>query len=94
MKLREIKEMTKDVFTFPTDLWARVLYDWAVAYRGSGDTDALMDSLIPLYFGKTLSFVKKTEKMTIQQAEAAIEEDCMVFESTKPYLVRKWNGNK
>jgi len=91
MKLHEIKEMKKDVFAFPTDLWARVLYDWAIAYRDSDDTDSLMDSLIPLYFGKTLSFVKKTEKMTIQQAEAAIEEDCMIFESTKPYLVRKWN---
>ena len=33
MKLYEIKEMTKDVFAFPTDLWARVLYDWAVAYK-------------------------------------------------------------
>ena len=89
-KLYEIKDLKKDVFTFPTDLWARVLYDWAIAYRDSNDRDSLMDSLIPLYFGKTLSFVKKTEKMTIQQAEAAIEEDCMVFESTKPYLVRKW----
>ncbi len=91
-KLYEIKEMTKDVFAFPTDLWARVLYDWALAYRDADDIDLLMDSLIPLYFGKTLSFVKKTEKMTIQQAEAAIEEDCMTFETTKPYLVRKWNG--
>lgn len=91
LKLYEIKEMAKDIFAFPTDLWARVLYDWAIAYRESDDTDLLMDSLIPLYFGKTLSFVKKTEKMTIQKAEAAIEEDCMIFESTKPYLVRKWD---
>lgn len=91
MKLREIKGMKKDLFTFPTDLWARVLYDWAIAYRGSDDTESLMDSLIPLYFGKTLSFVRKTEKMTIQQAEEAIEEDCMTFETTKPYLVRKWD---
>ncbi len=91
-KLHEIKEMKKEVFAFPTDLWARVLYEWAVAYRDSDDKDFLMDSLIPLYFGRTLSFVKKTEKMTIQQAEAAIEEDCMIFEQTKPYLIRKWKN--
>ncbi len=89
-KLYEIKEMNKDVITFPTDLWARVLYDWAIAYRDSVDTDLLMDSLVPLYFGKTVSFVKKTEKMTMHQAETTIEEDCMIFESTKPYLLRKW----
>ena len=91
MKLQEIRGMKKSIFAFPTDLWARVLYDWAIAYRDSDNTELLMDSLIPLYFGKTLSFVKKTEKMTIQQAEEAIEQDCMTFETTKPYLVKKWN---
>jgi len=83
--------MKKTLLTFPTDLWARVLYDWAIAYRNEIiDTDQLMDSMIPLYFGKTLSFVKKTTKMTIQQAEEAIENDCITFEMTKPYLLRKW----
>ncbi len=91
LKLMEIKGMTKEVFDFPTDLWARVLYDVAIAYRDSApERDLIMDSLIPLYFGKTLAFVKKTEKMTIQQAEEAIEEDCMTFEMTKPYLIQRW----
>jgi glucosylglycerate synthase len=92
VKLHEIKEITLDLFTFPTDLWARILYDWAVAYRDAKDTGSLMDALVPLYFGKTLSFIRKTEKMTTQQTEAAIEEECMVFESTKPYLIRKWEN--
>jgi hypothetical protein len=26
----------------------------------------------------------------INQAEEAIEEDCAVFEMTKPYLVKRW----
>ena len=50
----------------------------------------MMDSLIPLYFGRTLSFVKRTKNMTIKQAEEAIEEDCLTFEMTKPYLVNRW----
>ena len=92
-ELLEIKGMKKDIFTFPTDLWARVLYDWAVAYRDAMTDQALLvDSLMPLYFGKTLSFVKKTEKMTVQQAEEAIEDDCMIFERTKPYLTQRWMG--
>lgn len=93
-KLKEIREMKKEYFDFPTDLWARILYDWALSYRDTDDEDMLMESLIPLYFGKTLSFVRKTEKMTIQQAEETIEEDCMTFETTKPYLVRKWADRK
>jgi len=63
----------------------------AIVYRDSApERDLIMDTLIPLYFGKTLAFVKKTEKMTIQQAEEAIEEDCMTFEMTKPYLIQRW----
>jgi glycosyltransferase involved in cell wall biosynthesis len=91
-KLQEIKGMKETEFNFPTDLWARVLFDMAVAYRDAEmDRDMMMDSLIPLYFGRTLSFVKKTKRMSIKQAEEAIEEDCMTFEMAKPYLLWRWN---
>lgn len=91
-KLHEIGEMGETVFTFPTDLWARVLFDMAVAYRDSVlDRDVMMDSLIPLYFGRTLSFVKKTKRMSIKQAEEAIEQDCAAFEMAKPYLLKRWH---
>ena len=90
-KLLEISGMKKKMFNFPTDLWARVLFDMAVAYQDDTiDNAMMMDSLVPLYFGRTLSFVKRTSKMSIKQAEEAIEDDCMTFEMTKPYLVRRW----
>jgi glycosyltransferase involved in cell wall biosynthesis len=90
-KLLEIRGMKRSVFTFPTDLWARVLFDTIVSYRDRVcDTDLMMDSLIPLYFGRTFSFVKKTKRMPTRQAEDAIEEDCMTFEMTKPYFIKKW----
>lgn len=91
-KLREMQKMKEREFTFPTDLWARILYDMAASYRDSlCDLDTIMDSLIPLYFGRTFSFVKKTKRMSTRQAEEAIEEDCITFEMTKPYLVSRWN---
>ena len=94
-KLLEIMEMKETEFNFPTDLWARVLFDLALAYRDAPiGRDLMMDSLIPLYFGRTLSFVKRTKRMSIMQAEQAIEEDCMTFEMTKPYLLHLWMGNK
>jgi len=93
-KLLEIKDMSENEFTFPTDLWARVLFDMAIAYRDAvTDRDIMMDSLIPLYFGRTLSFVKKTKRMSIKQAEEAIEDDCMTFEMAKPYLLRRWKNS-
>jgi hypothetical protein len=94
-KLREIRGLEETEFNFPTDLWARLLFDVGVSYRFSDmDRDLMMESLIPLYFGRTLSFVRKTRKMTIKQAEEAIEEDSMTFEMTKPYLVKRWKEMK
>lgn len=92
-KLHEIRGMKETEFDFPTDLWARVLFDMAIAYRDAAvDRDEMMASLIPLYFGRTLSFVRKTKRMSIKQAEEAIEEDCMTFEMAKPYLLKRWRG--
>ena len=91
-KLAEIRDLNQERFDFPTDLWIKVLYDVAVAYKLNigGDKDRLLDALIPLYYGKTLSFVKKTERMSIQQAEEFIENECVMFEETKPYLIERW----
>ncbi|MBU2550001.1 MAG: glycosyl transferase [Proteobacteria bacterium] len=91
-KLEEIRGLSQEKFDFPTIVWAKVLFDMAVAYKQGlgGNPDELIDSLIPLYYGKTLSFVKKTERMSIQQAEEFIENEAMIFEETKPYLVERW----
>lgn len=90
-KLLEIRGLREREFNFPTDLWARLLFDVAVAYRDQAvERDLMMDSLIPLYFGKTLSFVKRTRTLSIKKAEEVIEEDCLTFELTKPYLVKRW----
>jgi glycosyltransferase involved in cell wall biosynthesis len=91
LKLLEIRGMKERVIDFPTDLWARVLFDMAIAYRDAlGKKDQMLDALIPLYYGRTFSFVKKTKRMSARQAEEAIEEDCATFEMTKPYLIRRW----
>jgi hypothetical protein len=91
LKLLEIRGMKERLLDFPTDLWARVLFDMAIAYRDAlGEKDQMLDALIPLYYGRTFSFVKKTKRMSARQAEEAIEEDCATFEMTKPYLIRRW----
>jgi hypothetical protein len=90
-KVLEIGELSQEQFDFPTQLWAKALYDYAVCHhRQTVPQDELLHSLIPLYFGKTLSYVRKTERMSVQQAEEFIENECMVFEETKPYLLDRW----
>jgi glucosylglycerate synthase len=92
-KVLEIKNMKETEFNFPTDLWARLLFDMSISHRDAVvPRDLMMDSLIPLYFGRTLSFVKKTKRMSVKQAEEMIEEDCTTFETAKPYLLQRWTG--
>jgi len=91
-KLQEIMKMNKDQFDFPTNLWINVLIDFTVAYRDKlWMEDELLDSLIPIYLGKTLSYVKKTERMSIRDSEEFIEEECIQFEATKELLLKHWN---
>jgi len=91
-KLHEIASLELVHFELPPEIWAKILFDFAVAYcKPDSDQDRLIEILIPLYFGMTLSFVNKTEEMSIQQAEEFLEEMCEIFEQTKPYLIDKWN---
>ena len=51
---------------------------------------ALVDSLTPLYFGRTAGFVRETERIDSTQAERLIEEVADLFEKEKPYFLSLW----
>ncbi len=92
-KLAEVAELPREHFEFPTALWAKVLYDFARAYKNEVAPRAdLISALGPLYDGKTLSFVIETEHMNTQQVEEIIEDQCIQFEKAKPYLLERWFG--
>jgi len=90
-KLEEVAELPPAGFEFPTGLWAKVVYDFAIAYkRNLLPIDQLVDVLLPLFYGKTWSFVLETQSMNTQQVEEFIEDQCLQFEKSKPYLVERW----
>jgi hypothetical protein len=92
LKLQEMRSMGLQHFSFPTQTWLTILFDSAVAYRRMDPEQrkTLLDALLPLYLGKVLSFVKKTERMSLQQAEEYVENECMIFEENKPYIIKVW----
>jgi hypothetical protein len=91
-KLQEIRSIGLQHFSFPIQTWMTILFDSAVAYRRMSPPERknLLDGLLPLYLGKVLSYVKKTERMSLQQSEEYIENECMRFEENKPYIVKVW----
>ncbi len=94
-KLEEIKGMSVQHFNFPSHTWATVLFDAAIAYRRASQELRfdILESLIPLYYGKVASYVKRTERMSTQQAEEVVENECMIFEENKGYLINKWKSS-
>jgi glycosyltransferase involved in cell wall biosynthesis len=90
-KLEEVTDLPQECFEFPTALWAKIVYDFGTAYKNQvASRDQLLDSLLPLFYAKTLSFVLETKDMNTQQVEEFIEDQCLQFEKTKPYLLDRW----
>jgi hypothetical protein len=78
-------------FRFPDRLWARVVYDFAVAYaRRALPAEQLLGSLFPLYLGRTASFVLQTPEASAEDVERIIAGTGDEFLSQKPYLLERW----
>jgi glycosyltransferase involved in cell wall biosynthesis len=93
--LESIGRLSDESFSFPQDLWARIIYDFSTAYhRGSIHREHLLKSMIPLYLGRVASFVMENQESTAGEVEAKIESLCRVFEEMKPYLIEHWEQEK
>jgi len=80
-----------DVFRFPDDLWARVVYDFALGHHYSVvHREHLLRSLVPLYLGRTAAYINATRRATAEATEGTLEAVAASFERQKPYLVEHW----
>jgi hypothetical protein len=93
--LESIGRLSDEAFSFPEDLWVRLVYDFAAAFhKGSVHREHLLKSMIPLYLGRVASFVKENQESPAREVEAKIESICKVFEEMKPYLIERWEKGK
>jgi glucosylglycerate synthase len=75
----------------PDAIWARVVYDFAVAWRVKAmDRLQLLRSLTPIYMGWLAGFVNEVGHLDRVQTEERVERLCTVFEAEKPYLISRW----
>jgi len=76
---------------FPDDLWARVVYDFALGHHYSVvHRDHLLRSLTPLYLGRTAAFVLATRPAGVAATQAQLDGVAAAFERQKGYLVEHW----
>ena len=94
-KTKEIAGLSYEQFELPPALWAKIVYDFALGFHlKTVPRDELIQAFVPLYFGRTGSYVRTTQGMELRVVEDYLEEQCLVFEETKPYLVERWEGAK
>lgn len=79
-------------FVLPVELWARICYDYLLAYNAQViEHGQLLDSLIPLYFARTATYVNAVRDDTPEEAERRVADSAETFLREKPYLVRRFN---
>jgi hypothetical protein len=92
--LMELKRMCLhpvETFQFDDTVWARVVYDFALAWRMRViDRDHLMGALTPLYLGWVASWVRAVREDDPKEAESRIEALCAAYETQKAYLISRW----
>ncbi|MSP13027.1 MAG: hypothetical protein EXR62_08715 [Chloroflexi bacterium] len=77
--------------SFPLDLWARVVYDFAVVYnKGEGDPDKVVLALLPLYYARVAAFVVENQGKSNDEVYQSMVDLALVFDRAKPYLVDRW----
>jgi hypothetical protein len=87
--LKRLSVMPPETFTMPDSLWARIVYDFILAYRlRTINRGHLLGALTPLYLAWVASHLTLVHSGT--SPEAHIQELAATFETDKPYLVSRW----
>ncbi len=92
--LLELKKLTRcapESFRMPDELWVRIVYDFALAYRlRTINRGHLMGALTPLYLGWVASYLQEMALRSPLAAEQRFEQLARAYEDGKPYLVSRW----
>jgi hypothetical protein len=86
-----LARLPPDQFRMPDELWASIIYDFALAHRlRTISRDHLLRSMTPLYLGWVVSYVREVETATPEAVESRLERLSRAFEASKSYLMSHW----
>jgi hypothetical protein len=93
--IRDIVAMPEAEYEFLPQRWAQILFDFAVAFSGQRETglepQAIIDSMTPLYFGRTAGMVRRSVDMDTATFERqVVQRQAEIFEDLKADLIRLW----
>jgi len=91
LELRKLSRLPPDQLRMPDDLWARIVYDFALGHRlRTISRDHLLRSITPLYLGWIASYALEMKTAGSAEVELRIDRLAEAFVANKPYLVSRW----
>jgi hypothetical protein len=91
--IEALAALPPDRFYFSPDLWARVIYDFAVVFnKGTCDPCQIVNSLWPLYQGRLAAFWQEVAGLSVVGYEGTVAAQAVEFEETRPYLKDRWQA--
>jgi hypothetical protein len=83
--------LSPEEFAFPAEHWARVVFDFAVAYHGQRlPREHLLRALTPLYLGRVAAFLRETRGQPPERIPTVLEAVGRAFEVEKAGLAARW----
>jgi len=90
-ELRKLSRLAPERVNMPDELWARIVYDFALAHRiRTINRDHLLRSLTPLYLAWVVSYARALDSAQAPSLEQRMERLALAFELDKPYFISRW----
>jgi hypothetical protein len=90
LALKKLAQVTPQMFIFPPELWARCVYDFALAYHlRTINRSHLLGALTPLYLAWVASHLFAAAGSQ-SEADRLVQATAVAFETEKPYFVSRW----
>lgn len=94
-ELKRLAGLPEDKFSYSGELWARTVYEFAIAFRKAViGRDHIVQALVPLFRGRAHTFLTENREASAEEMECNVESLCSAFEKQKPHLVDLWDGGK
>ena len=91
LELKRLARPTTERFHLPDELWVRIVYDFALAYRlRTLSRSHLLGALTPLYLGWVASYALEVGNASATESEQRLEKLARAYEEGKPYLLSRW----
>jgi hypothetical protein len=90
LALKKLSQLSPDAFTLQPDLWARIVYDFTLAFHlRTLNRNHLLGAMTPLYLAWVASYLRTVSDDPTRAAHA-IELTASAFEGEKSYIVSRW----